>query len=607
MVTNMFEISNGLLIKDGKPVIALGSHYYPSFHPLKVPVIDHSKRLEEAKKDIKSIKELGFSLLRIASIGESKLVNNVIIKDFAFVDDLVDLISQNQMSALVRIQGYSTNLRGADNALMKNQNEKDIPLKWDYFIRNCLNNKSVIKEDEEITVLSAKHFKDNKNVIGFQIYNEPAYPFDGFYDYNVYSVEAWKNKCHKTKKPPTYRPTNKEELEDWISFRKFSNDCINDYLVKLGKLTKEYSNKPAFTCLMPCAIQQGIAIRGCNMFKIAKGMDFLGITIYISPLGVTAREFSRVIDISNASARLNNTHAWAIECDARVDVSPKEYEIMILSLLAGGFKGILPYQYRADAKLQNAPEPDKYGIVYNDLTETKKFQTVKKMNYFINSFSNYLASSEALRQDVALYMSEDINIYQDAIYNGEINNAWKCKEPVSLFSNVIYNKLIDNGYLPRFVDINNLKNVKVLLIPSSIGISDNEKEMLKDFELSGGVVRVYNPLNNGFETFDETKSETLQDLMTNNQIMPIYQTFDEDISLKILKNEKEYLVFVINHNAKLLDKDNVIIELPFLNKKAFSYEICYQNEDDKDISFIGEKLILKHLTSGIIIRLRIEE
>ena len=60
---------------------------------------------------------------------------------------------------------------------------------------------------------------------------------------------------------------------------------------------------------------------------------------------------------------------------------------------------------------------------------------------------------------------------------------------------------------------------------------------------------------------------------------------------------KKYLVFIINHNSK--EKDNISIKFPFLKK--FNYEIFYQNELDKNISFIGEKLIITHLTSGIII------
>ena len=121
----MFNISNGLLIKDGKKVIALGSHYYPSFHPLKVPVIDSKKRLQEAITDIKSIKELGFDLVRIANIGQEQIINNKIEKDFTFVDSLIELISKNKMATLVRIQGYSSNLRNVQDALMKNQNGEE--------------------------------------------------------------------------------------------------------------------------------------------------------------------------------------------------------------------------------------------------------------------------------------------------------------------------------------------------------------------------------------------------------------------------------------------------------------------------------------------------
>ena len=41
----MFELKNGVLHQDGKPIIAMGQSYYPSFHKAKYPLPEHMDRI----------------------------------------------------------------------------------------------------------------------------------------------------------------------------------------------------------------------------------------------------------------------------------------------------------------------------------------------------------------------------------------------------------------------------------------------------------------------------------------------------------------------------------------------------------------------------------
>ena len=47
----MYEIKDGILVKDGKKIFALGESYYPSFHEGKYPVPPDGDRIGEMKKD----------------------------------------------------------------------------------------------------------------------------------------------------------------------------------------------------------------------------------------------------------------------------------------------------------------------------------------------------------------------------------------------------------------------------------------------------------------------------------------------------------------------------------------------------------------------------
>lgn len=605
----MDRIKRGIFYRGEQKEIALGSHYYPSFHPKKIPVFSNEKRIEEARKDLKAIHDLGFDIVRIASLGETYLEDDRLKKDTSFVDTLIGIASDNDLATLIRLQGYSSNVRNAKNALMMDEEGEEIPPKWDYFIRNCLFNPSVVQEDYDLTYDLAQHFSHAKNVIGFQIYNEPAYPFIGFYDYNPWTLKAFHEKTGSTSNPPTHRPQNKEELLSWISFRQFVNHAINEHLVNLADIASKEGKKPSYTCLMPCAVQQGSAIRGTDFFTITKGMDFLGITLYISPLGVISKEYQRILDIANSVARIYDTHAWAIECDARVDMTPHEYEVMMLYLLGSGLKGIMPYQYRADADIEGAPEPNQYGIVDNNLKETIKYQAVVQMNQWIHQWSTRLASAEAYLMPVGIYMSQDMAIYQDAIVNGDEKNAWKCKEPYAIYSSLMYENLLENGYRPQFVNYEVLKEglyrPRVILLPSTLGLPPKERKYLEKLSLEGTIIRVYNPFFHGYETFNEENKQSVHELLKSCQIYPLYRTNQEDVYVKVLENDEEYFIFIIHSSVVNKEIDQVQISLSLLKNQKSEPEMIWSHQEI--VSYLDEMITIRHLGSGLILRLRKEE
>ena len=65
----MYRVRNGVLYHDGKPEIALGQSYYPSYHAQKVPVPPEGDRLGEMALDLREMREAGFNLCRIAALG----------------------------------------------------------------------------------------------------------------------------------------------------------------------------------------------------------------------------------------------------------------------------------------------------------------------------------------------------------------------------------------------------------------------------------------------------------------------------------------------------------------------------------------------------------
>jgi hypothetical protein len=227
----MFELKNGILYENHRPVFALGQSYYPSYHPQKVPVPPEGDRIGALQQDIKEMADAGFNLVRMAALGEVKRNGEAVQVDFPLVDAIIDRAEAVGMATMVRLQGYGVNLSGFDDETMLNENNEEMPFHWGWFVRNCLNHPGILKDNEDATVASAAHFKNKPSVVSFQIYNEPAYPTEHFYDYHPYSIAAWRTwlveRGYKTAQeaakldPPRKRPAPGEDKANWIQWRLF--------------------------------------------------------------------------------------------------------------------------------------------------------------------------------------------------------------------------------------------------------------------------------------------------------------------------------------------------------------------------------------------------
>ena len=58
--SSAYCLKNGILYINGKASFGIGSHYYPSYHPHKVPVPEDGDRLGEMKRDFALPQSLEF-------------------------------------------------------------------------------------------------------------------------------------------------------------------------------------------------------------------------------------------------------------------------------------------------------------------------------------------------------------------------------------------------------------------------------------------------------------------------------------------------------------------------------------------------------------------
>ena len=577
LIKDIFSLKNGILHRNGKQVFALGLSYYASYHPQKFPVLPEKDRIGEMQKDIKGMHEAGFNMIRIAALGDIKRSEDGTVKvEFPLVDATVDYAGNNSIASVVRLQGYITNLSGYTDAKMWNEQDKEIG-PYNSFILTCLNHEGIRKDEEEACVASAAHFRSHPSVIGFQIYNEPAYfPRTCFYDYNPHSIRAWRqwmvergfksaSEAEKLQ-PPRRRPYYDEDASDWINWRLFHHERMSWYLNNLSDKAKE--GNPAagtMTCLTMAPFWPGPALSGEDYFRIAERMDIMGITHYIPFLGPRHYQACALLDMAESAAAIFGKHAWLMEANAATILSAENWERQTFSIIGSGFKGILYYQWRADYPFPDSPEPERFGMLYNDGRRTAKFERAVTMNRLINETGTLFTHAEKKRSGIAVLYSEYANAWHDARDNR------KSIEPgadriltQTLFS---YREFRRAGVAVDFVRAGDLARnplkTKLLIIPSKEGLSAEEKTQIDNFKKTGGQVCNLSMFAGGNGGFD-IEGFTLQvdhaswhsycldaeSVLEKVGIAPLYQVDSRHLDVKVLEGNDDrgqYLVLCLNN------------------------------------------------------------
>lgn len=553
----MYKLENGILYHHGQPQIALGQSYYPSYHVQKVPVPPEGDRIGEMRQDMAEMRQAGFNLCRIAALGDVEWDGEGPVQvDFPLPDAFCEICDESDMAAMVRLQGYSMNLRKFDDATMLNAAGEKMPFHWSWFVRNSLSHPGIYEDNVQGTIASAAHFEKYPSVVSFQIYNEPAYPHQGFYDYHPYAIAAWREwlvaeghmvqELAKDINPPRERPKAQESPEMWILWREFHRNRLNEYLCEMGDKAKEgYAVPENLTCHMGVPFSPGNAVRGQDYFQTAEGMDILGITHYVPCRGPEYHQACLVLDGAESAAALFGKHAWLIEYNARTNMPPMEWERETYAALGRGFKGILYYQWRADYPYPGSPEPEGFGLLFNDKRKAPIYDTAIAMNKLINSLSSLFAQGEKMRSGLGILYSNYANAYFDAKDNIECDGAVDSHDRYILALRAAYRSLNAQGAVVDSIRAQDLaKNplgIKVLVLPMVEGLSKEELEQVEAFKANEGKVYLYNNILDCFSAYAPSTERRLHGIV-----------YDEYDALSFLKKE-QVLIPAMVKNAPFCD------------------------------------------------------
>lgn len=572
----MYSLKNGILYENGKAVFCLGLSYYPSYHERKVPVPADGDRIGEMKKDISGMKKAGFNLVRFASIGDVKRVDGNIVINTDFVDKMLDEADEVGIATMVRLQGYSMNFSGYDDFYMIKSDGKTMDKSlWYDFIQNSLFHQGILKDNDEGTVMLAKHYCEHKNLVSFQTYNEPHYPSHGVYDYHPDTIKAYRKwlvanglKSEEEAKdynPPVVRPQKDEDITEWVNWRVFSIDALSNFLNHSAEIAKAVDeSKESCTCLTTDPVLTWNSERCVSYFDNAEGMDIVGITHYINTNGSPYFNACLVLDNAESAAALHGKHCWLIEYDARTSIPLRKFYEETYMAIGAGLKGIMYYQWRGDYIFPDSPEGNGFGFINYDGSQTDLYKEKMQMISLLNELSDYIVNAEKLRCGVAILYSKYAFCSADAIDNGE-------KTEKNSFLNsykIIYKQLRQNGLTVDLVESKDLKenklNIKVLYVPEFDLLSESEKRDVCEFSKTSCVYCMkedlqYHSINEEYDRY--TSAHNIEDTIEINDLMPVAKVNNSFVMAQVIDGDDYSLISLNNVSTTKLVQENIIIKL----------------------------------------------
>ena len=511
----MYELKNGILYKDGRAEFALGTSYFASFNKDKFPVEPGPGRFTEAVKDIADIANFGFNTVRVAAFEKAEPVEGGYDIDMPFINHMVSEIEKNGMASVVRLQGYTMNLKGRNDAVLckadgSELNKSDVSV----FIYDNFFNKELADDASEATRALADYF-NKSSVVGYQIYNEPwlsGKPMSPL-GYGKYAEEAYRDyliaKGMSREEADSIRIPDKfceENADEWIRYRLFVTEAFMNYLGDMNDGGKQESrHMESETNFTGCPTWHSCAHFSVNYFKAAKRLDYLGLDIYDPLKGGYFHFIKALMAMVESAAHLEGKHAQILEYCCRTHMSAEDFERQLSIAVATGFKGANFYAWRSDIC---GPEGGLGGMIFHDRKKTPKFDEAKKAVSVVSRLGNKIVSASRLRDGVAIFESEYARHLSDLTQHSALTNV----------NRTVYEDIYNEGFSPDYVDADHLMDnnlgIEILFVADYSLLSAEEKDIIGEFAKEHYVYRC--ELGAGYVMHDNCKGDVTNMSMLEN-------------------------------------------------------------------------------------------
>lgn len=489
--------------------------------------------IEEIKNDLKSIKKIGFNMVKIQeswAIDEKKEneidVSKVeeIIKEAEKLNLYVYFgFTMEQVPAWVWKKYPSAYLIYNDGTPHKDPTQYLLPA--DGKPGPCWDNPEVRRQAEKFIKKIVKRLSKYRNIIAWNIYQEigfgPMYPGKLGFCYCQYTLNKFrkwlKDKYGSIKKlneiwntgfgewnevePPRLYPS----VPSWIDWKYYMNNIYLSEVLKFKyKIIKENDiyKRPIFAHVASPHIGSG------QDWKFAETLDFYGSSVYPDwqikdkwdKEDWTKNEiklFQMWNNISLSfdyirSASLNKKY-WAAEFQGgpivyflKKSKVPNREDIKrwVLTALSTGISGLCFWNYKTEIFWQEAYG---FGLVGFDGKLTERVIEAGRIGKAINKYAEILTEGKMEENEVAIFIDEDKFNFLEGI---PIENGNASKHLVHTIRG-IYKFLWENGIWVDFLNkeyIEHINKYRVVFLPFPISIDDETFDKLKNYVENGGIL-----------------------------------------------------------------------------------------------------------------------
>ena len=469
-----------------------GVDYYPEHWPQ-----------ERWAKDIELMKELGINLVRIAEFGWSVMEPAEKSYDFSLYDRIIDLLAEAEIDVVL---GTPTATPPAwlieKHPDILQTNKEGQTNNFGGRRHYCFNNPNYLKHTKRIVAKMAEHYKDNENVIGWQIDNEFGHEGSDkcYCDDCRNEFQTWLKKKYSSLDNLNYTwgtvfwsqsynswhqvPVPKETWTEHnpsllLDFHRFSSDAIVDYQKEQIEIIDEIVDDQWITHNL---IFTGHTL---NLEKLAQDLDFVSFDNYpvwgglAEPVNPETTAFNH-----DTMYGLKEQPFWVMEeligAQGWDQIGylprPNQAKMWTYQALGHGAEAIVFFRWRA---CRFGTEQFCHGILDHDGKPKRKYQELKELKEELDKAGDDFINSTP-QSKVALYHSYD-NMW-----------AWQIQPQSSAFD---YRSEVEKFYRPLFngnisVDVisqvNDLSDYELLVIPVLFLSADSIIEELEEFVKKGG-------------------------------------------------------------------------------------------------------------------------
>jgi len=488
---------------DGK--FLLGSSYYPEQWPE-----------ENWEDDFKRMKETGFNVVRMGEFAWTHFEPEPGHFNFDWMDRAIKLAEKYQISVILctptaAIPPYL--YKQHPEVLSGNKNGE-----FNFGVRKGYNPNSdeLLKASERIVTAMAEHFGNNENIIGWQLDNEPGYPFDLYDNITKLTFRNWLRDKYKSidnlnqawytnfwsqeytgwdeiELPPLNRADGNANPGQVLDYRIFFSDSFLYFLKQQEQILRKnigerfiFTNWPNTSWSM-------------DLFHAGNMLDFSGWDNYSPQSGVGNYQLQYEAAMHHDLCRNTNSKQFFIVSEMASQVSangnPKGIRMKTLQNFAHGAYGTFFFEWKTPL---GGAEQGYYSIVEMDGAYGESYPQIKQLGKELPKLAQSLEGSR-VESDMALLYS----------YENQWVQGWWVKDGYDITANRYYSGM---KIMKRNIDVisgeEDLSKYRLLVAPGLEIVSDSMAAHLLNYVNSGGILVINKNAGtkNSFNSYREQKA-----------------------------------------------------------------------------------------------------